>query len=291
MSFNLSEFIRMEMAKKNIKAVDLADALNKSPSYISKMLKNNIIPDYEDLKVIAKILDINYSFLLFQIGILDEADLKHIIACNTLKEYLGELLKVNDMEEEKVNAFINFLVTNKENLGDNLTDELLNNVKDALGENFIYPDYATPYTEDSYYGFKKIRNLRLATGEYVRSKFRKLPLYTALNNGPITGRDMGFDFSLLKEEIEPDTEVVWFKPEDKEYCYLVNIGQYKDKDKILFERGDAIYVGKYNYQEKTMVLTDIMNAVSREEDDTPIVLTDTKSIRIIGKVLFEFKAG
>lgn len=48
------------------------------------------------------------------------------------------------MEEEKVNAFINFLVTNKENLGDNLTDELLNNVKDALGENFIYPDYATP---------------------------------------------------------------------------------------------------------------------------------------------------
>lgn len=59
MSFNLSEFIRMEMAKKNIKAVDLADALNKSPSYISKMLKNNIIPDYEDLKVIAKILDIN----------------------------------------------------------------------------------------------------------------------------------------------------------------------------------------------------------------------------------------
>ncbi len=40
-----------------------------------------------------------------------------------------------------------------------------------------------------------------------------------------------------------------------------------------------------------MVLTDIMNAVSREEDDTPIVLTDTKSIRIIGKVLFEFKAG
>ena len=71
MSFNLSEFIRMEMAKKNIKAVDLADALNKSPSYISKMLKNNIIPDYEDLKVIAKILDINYSFLLFQIGILD----------------------------------------------------------------------------------------------------------------------------------------------------------------------------------------------------------------------------
>ena len=51
MSFNLSEFIRMEMAKKNIKAVDLADALNKSPSYISKMLKNNIIPDYEDLKI------------------------------------------------------------------------------------------------------------------------------------------------------------------------------------------------------------------------------------------------
>jgi len=48
------------------------------------------------------------------------------------------------MEEEKVNAFINFLETNKENLGDNLTDELLNNVKDALGENFIYPDYATP---------------------------------------------------------------------------------------------------------------------------------------------------
>jgi hypothetical protein len=161
-------------------------------------------------------------------------------------------------------------VTNKENLGDNLTDELLNNVKDALGENFIYPDYATPYTEDSYYGFKKIRNLRLATGEYVRSKFRKLPLYTALNSGPITGRDMGFDFSLLKEEIEPDSEVVWFKPDDKEYCYLVNLGQYKDKDKILFERGDAIYVGKYNYQEKTMVLTDIMNAVSREEDDTPI---------------------
>lgn len=37
-------------------------------------------------------------------GILDEADLKHIIACNTLKEYLGELLKVNDIEEEKVNA-------------------------------------------------------------------------------------------------------------------------------------------------------------------------------------------
>jgi len=104
MGFNLSEFIRLEMTKKNIKAVDLADALNKSPSYISKMLKNNIIPDYEDLKIIAKTLDINYPFLLFQIGILDEADLKHIIACNTLKEYLGELLKVNDMEEEKVNA-------------------------------------------------------------------------------------------------------------------------------------------------------------------------------------------
>jgi len=49
------------------------------------MLKNNIIPDYEDLKVIAKTLDINYSFLLFQIGILDEADLKHIMPAILLR--------------------------------------------------------------------------------------------------------------------------------------------------------------------------------------------------------------
>jgi hypothetical protein len=40
-----------------------------------------------------------------------------------------------------------------------------------------------------------------------------------------------------------------------------------------------------------MVLTDVMNAVSREVDDTPIILTNTKSIKIIGKVLFEFKIG
>ena len=37
MSFNLSEFIRMEMAQKSIKAVDLADELNKSPSDLLKL--------------------------------------------------------------------------------------------------------------------------------------------------------------------------------------------------------------------------------------------------------------
>jgi len=41
-----------------------------------------------------------------------------------------------------------------------------------------------------------------------------------------------------------------------------------------------------------MVLTDIMNAGFKGRDDTPIVLTDTKSIRnSLAKFYFEFKAG
>lgn len=292
MSFDLSEFIRMELTKQNIKAVDLANALNKTPSYISKMLKNNIVPDYEDLKIIAKKLNINYPFLLFQIGILDEADIKHIIACNTLKGYLGELLKVNSMDEKRTDIFINFLESNKDSMENNLTDELLNKVRDTLGEEFIFPDYINPYTKDSYYGFKKLRNLRLASGEYVRSQFKKLPLYTSIDNlGEVTEKEMGFDFTLLKEEIAADSEVVWFKPDDKEYCYLINIGQYEDKEKILFKRGGELYIGKYNYKEKTMVLTDILNTVTREEESTPIISTDTSSVKIFGKVLFEFKVG
>lgn len=292
MSFDLSEFIRMELAKQNIKAVDLANALDKTPSYISKMLKNNIIPDYKDLKIIAQKLNINYPFLLFQIGILDEADIKHIIACNTLKGYLGELLKVNSMDEKRTDIFINFLESNKDSMENNLTDELLNKVRDTLGEEFIFPDYINPYTKDSYYGFKKLRNLRLASGEYVRSRFKKLPLYTSIDNlGEVTEKEMGFDFTLLKEEIARDSEVVWLKPDDMEYCYLINIGQYEDKEKILFKKGGDLYIGKYNYQEKTMVLTDILNAVTREEEGAPIISTDTSSVKIFGKVLFEFKVG
>jgi len=42
MSFDLSEFIRIEIAKKNIKAIDLANALNKSPSYIARCLKTTL---------------------------------------------------------------------------------------------------------------------------------------------------------------------------------------------------------------------------------------------------------
>ena len=196
------------------------------------------------------------------------------------------------MDEKKADDFINFLETNRDSMEENLTDELINKVKDTLGEKFIFPDYVNPYTRDSYYGFKKLRNLRLATGEYVRNQFRMLPLYTSIDNlGEVTEKDMGFDFSLLKEEIATDSEVVWLKPDDKEYCYLINIGQHEDKEKIIFERGDGLYIGKYNYQEETMVLTDILNAVTREEEGTPIISTNTSSIKVIGKVLFEFKVG
>jgi len=64
---------------------------------------------------------------------------------------------------------------------------------------------------------------------------------------------MGFGFlSLLKEEIEPDSEVCGLNLMIRSICYLVNLGQYKDKDKILFERGDAIYVGKYRLSGKKL---------------------------------------
>ena len=109
MSFKFSEFLKHELSKKTIRANELAKLIDKVPSYVTKLQKEDIIPNYKDLKIIAKAFGINYEFLLFQIGIIDTNTLTHINAFGSLRSYLAEIMNLTDMTNEKFEIYSGFI--------------------------------------------------------------------------------------------------------------------------------------------------------------------------------------
>lgn len=78
----------------------------------------------------------------------------HINAFGSLKSYLAEIMNLTDMNAEKLEVFNEFTKNNINRLNDELTDELIVETMNSLGDNFVYPNYNNPYTEDAYKGFK-----------------------------------------------------------------------------------------------------------------------------------------
>lgn len=299
MGFNFGDFLKYELGKKKVKAIDLAKAIGKSPAYITKIQKENIIPDYETLRIFSEKLEIDYEFLLFQIGIIDENTLLHINAFNNLKGYLAEIVNLNEMTSEKIETFTNLMKEYKHKLEMQLDSTLINEVKNYLGKNFIFPKFENPYKQDSYYGFKQIKNLKITTGEKEKfsSKFIKIPVFTDFNNkdnkGPI--KYLSTDISNLKDKIDFDEDVVWYTPlEDSKHFYLVKLNAYSNKDKIIFKYNGTIYEGIFNiktYDNNTIGISNIKNTKNLEQDDSLILFPENnppKNFEIIGKILSEF---
>lgn len=303
MGFKFGDFVKYELVRKKIKAIDLAEAINKSPAYITKLQKQNFIPEHNVLKIIAKKFEISYEFLLYQIGIIDEYALLHINAFTTLKGYLSEVMNINDMSVDKIEKLMKYMKDNKEKLDKELDDKLILEVKNTLGESFVFPKYEDPYAPDSFYGFKKINNLKIATGEIEKhvSNIKELPVYKDFDdngNDKIISK-VKVDLNFIKADVNFNNEIVWYKPfVDKDYYYLIEKNAYNNGDKILFKQNDDMFIGKYtvNMSNTTMnsvIISNIVNVHSEKEKDTPIFFMNNDipdNLRIIGRIISEFKS-
>lgn len=303
MNFSFSEFLKHELGKKVLKASELAEIMNRAPSYITKLKNQNIIPDYKDLRVIAEQFEIGYEFLLFQIGIIDENTLLHINAFSTLKSYLSEIMNINNMTQEKLSVFFQYMNNNIEKLDQELTDEMLLEVTNTLGNTFILPTYKNPYSKDYYPGFKKLPNIKLAVPEkkYDNKQLKNLPVYTDFNNSEenkvIT--EVAVDLKTLeKKALNIENEFIWYSPSISiKDLYLVEKGQYKNTDKIIYKKKDTIYIGKYNVkssdnQVNSIVITDILKPSNNEVIEIPEFFLENQipeDLIIIGRVLSVLK--
>jgi len=301
MSFKFSEFLKHELSKKTIRANELAKLIDKVPSYVTKLQKEDIIPNYKDLRIISKAFGVNYEFLLFQIGIIDTSTLTHINAFGSLKSYLAEIMNLTDMNAEKLEVFNEFMKNNINRLNDELTDELIIETMNSLGDNFVYPNYNNPYTEDAYKGFKKIPNVSFSTVKENQSNVqsRMLPVYQdfyedkesePISQVPITLKVLNSKANDIANEI------FWYSPTNtiSNDLYLIEKVSLNNNDKILYKSKDGIFTGIYTIAGDSIIISNIYDTKKGTPiEGPPIVISsgDKSTVYIIGKIISVFKTA
>ena len=301
MTFKFSDFLKHELSKKTIKASDLAKLIDKVPSYVTKLQKEDIIPNYKDLRIIAKAFGINYEFLLYQIGIIDTSTLTHINAFGSLKSYLAEIMNLTDMNAEKLEVFNEFTKNNINRLNDELTDELIVETMNSLGDNFVYPNYNNPYTEDAYKGFKKIPNVSFSTVKENQSNVqsRMLPVYQDFyedkESEPIS--QVPITLKVLNSKANDiSNEIFWYSPTNtiSNDLYLIEKVSLNNNDKILYKSKDGIFTGIYTIAGDSIIISNIYDTKKGTPiEGPPIVISsgDKSTVYIIGKIISVFKTA
>lgn len=302
MDFNFSDFLKHELSKKILKANELAKLIDKVPSYITKIQKENIIPNYKDLKIIARAFGISYEFLLFQIGIIDTNTLIHINAFGSLKSYLAEIFNLTDMTKEKRKIFNDFIDKNEDKLNDELTDELMIETMDFLGNDFIFPNYKNPYTEHTYPGYKKIPKVTFPSvqGNQSNVQSKMLPVYYDLNENGDTDPISQFPTTqnvLATKATDIGNEIFWYSPTKNisNDLYLIEKVSVNNGDRLLYKNRDKIYTGIYSSTPDSIIITNIFDTQQNTSIDGPPVIISTNdrstNMFIIGKVLSVFKTA
>jgi len=301
MTFKFSDFLKHELSKKTIKASELAKLIDKVPSYVTKLQKEDIIPNYKDLRIIAKAFGINYEFLLYQIGIIDTSTLTHINAFGSLKSYLAEIMNLTDMNAEKLEVFNEFTKNNINRLNDELTDELIVETMNSLGDNFVYPNYNNPYTEDAYKGFKKIPNVSFSTVKENQSNVqsRMLPVYQDFyedkESEPIS--QVPITLKVLNSKANDiSNEIFWYSPTNtiSNDLYLIEKVSLNNNDKILYKSKDGIFTGIYTIAGDSIIISNIYDTKKGTPiEGPPIVISsgDKSTVYIIGKIISVFKTA
>ena len=301
MTFKFSDFLKHELSKKTIKASELAKLIDKVPSYVTKLQKEDIIPNYKDLRIIAKAFGINYEFLLYQIGIIDTSTLTHINAFGSLKSYLAEIMNLTDMNAEKLEVFNEFTKNNINRLNDELTDELIVETMNSLGDNFVYPNYNNPYTEDAYKGFKKIPNVSFSTVKENQSNVqsRMLPVYQDfyedIESEPIS--QVPITLKVLNSKANDiSNEIFWYSPTNtiSNDLYLIEKVSLNNNDKILYKSKDGIFTGIYTIAGDSIIISNIYDTKKGTLiEGPPIVISsgDKSTVYIIGKIISVFKTA
>ena len=299
MSFKFSEFLKHELSKKTLRANELAKLIDKVPSYVTKLQKEDIIPNYKDLKIIAKAFGINYEFLLFQIGIIDTNTLTHINAFGSLRSYLAEIMNLTDMTNEKFEIYSDFIQKNIDKLNDKLTDELIGETMDFLGNDFIFPNYNNPYTEDAYEGLKEIPNVKFSTVQNNQSNVQSkmLPVYSNFEynekNEPIS--QFPITLSVLSSKAaDIANDFFWYSPTItvSSDLYLIEKVSLNNGDKILYKSKDDIFTGIYTSAGDSIIISNIYDTNKGTSiDGPPIVITDKSEVFIIGKVISILKSA
>ena len=301
MTFKFSDFLKHELSKKTIKASELAKLIDKVPSYVTKLQKEDIIPNYKDLRIIAKAFGINYEFLLYQIGIIDTSTLTHINAFGSLKSYLAEIMNLTDMNAEKLEVFNEFMKNNINRLNDELTDELIVETMNSLGDNFVYPNYNNPYTEDAYKGFKKIPNVSFSTVKENQSNVqsRILPVYQDFyedkESEPIS--QVPITLKVLNSKANDiSNEIFWYSPTNtiSNDLYLIEKVSLNNNDKILYKSKDGIFTGIYTIAGDSIIISNIYDTKKGTPiEGPPIVISsgDKSTVYIIGKIISVFKTA
>ena len=301
MTFKFSDFLKHELSKKTIKASELAKLIDKVPSYVTKLQKEDIIPNYKDLRIIAKAFGINYEFLLYQIGIIDTSTLTHINAFGSLKSYLAEIMNLTDMNAEKLEVFNEFTKNNISRLNDELTDELIVETMNSLGDNFVYPNYNNPYTEDAYKGFKKIPNVSFSTVKENQSNVqsRILPVYQDFyedkESEPIS--QVPITLKVLNSKANDiSNEIFWYSPTNtiSNDLYLIEKVSLNNNDKILYKSKDGIFTGIYTIAGDSIIISNIYDTKKGSPiEGPPIVISsgDKSTVYIIGKIISVFKTA
>ena len=302
MTFKFSEFLKHELSKKTIKASELAKLIDKVPSYVTKLQKEDIIPNYKDLRIIAKAFGIKYEFLLYQIGIIDTSTLTHISAFGSLKSYLAEIMNLTDMTIDKLEIFNEFMQNNIDKLNNELTDELIVETMNSLGDSFVYPYYNNPYTEDAYEGLKKIPNVSFSTIKQDQSNVqsRMLPVYHDFNEDRKSEPVSQFPITLKvlnNKAGDISNEIFWYSPTKtvSSNLYLIEKIPLNNNDKILYKSKEGIFTGIYTIAGDSIIISNIYDTVKDTSLNVPpIVFTsedDESTVFVIGKIISVLKSA
>lgn len=301
MSFKFSEFLKHELSKKTIRAKDLAKLIDKVPSYITKLQKEDIVPNYKDLRVISKAFGVNYEFLLFQIGIIDTNTLTHINAFGSLKSYLAEIMNLTDMTEDKWKIFNEFVSINIDKLNDELSDELMSETLDFLGDDFQFPNYNNPYSDDPYKGFKKIPNVTFSKLKQSKSdvESKMLPVYHEFQENQKSEPISKFPITvsmLTSKASDITNDFFWYSPmlTVSKDLYLIEKITPTEGDKVLYKDKSHIYTGVYSSTSESIVISNIYDTKKDKLVEGPPLIVSNKEnldIFIIGKVISTLKAA
>lgn len=295
MTFEFKEYLKYQLSKKTIRAKDLADAIGKVPSYITKMQKGEISPNHKDLRILANMFGVEYEFLLFQIGYIDAHTLTHIKAFTSLRSYLAEIMNLNSMTIDKYDVYDKFIKNNFERLDNELTDELIVEVINALGDDFVYPSYKNPYSEDCYPKFRKIPSAKFATStsNITSSESQLLPVYNDFSRenaiSPISNFPITLD-TIRSKATDPDNEFFWYSPTKtiSENLYLIEKSDVDNGDKILYKDNGTIFTGRYLVTQDLIIISNSFDTHNNKSIDAPpltIPLESKTNIYIIGKVI------
>lgn len=301
MSFKFSEFLKHELSKKTIRANELAKLIDKVPSYITKLQKEDIIPNYKDLRIISKAFGVNYEFLLFQIGIIDTKTLTHINAFGSLKSYLAEIMNLTDMTKDKLDIFNDFINQNIDKLNDELSDELMIETLDFLGDSFQFPNYNNPYSNDAYEGYKKIPNVAFSNLKHNKSdvESKMLPVYHEFKEDKKSESISQFPITLgmLNSKASDITnDFFWYSPMPtvSKDLYLIEKITPKEGDKVLYKDKNNIYTGMYSSTSDSIIISNIYDTQKDILVEGPPLIVPNKEILdifIIGKVISALRAA